>query len=98
MKNHPSGKWETLAAGISLETRPVEESAPFGFATRVVARWREQQREAALNRWSLWSLRAALCSATACIVLVVLSQPEDAQEILFQTPAADFVTPPLSTP
>lgn len=97
MNDHPPSKWETLVASVQVETQPAEAPAPFGFAVKVVARWREHQREAALQRWSLWSLRAALCSAAAC-VLLILSRQENAPEILLQPPAAGFITPPLTTP
>lgn len=98
MKHGRSNKWESIAAGIASETGPVGDGAPFGFATRVVAQWRQTRRDEALRRWSFWSLRAALCSVTICGLVVVLSTRENDSSILVQPPSADFIALPLSNP
>jgi hypothetical protein len=98
MKDNGSKKWESIVAGIVSETAPVEDGAPFGLATRVVARWRQARRDEALRRWSFWSLRAALCSAAICGVVVILTSRENDSSILIQPPSAEFIALPLSSP
>jgi len=46
---------------------PLPEGAPQGFATRVLAHWREaEQRD-----WTLWLLPRAIGLATACIAALL---------------------------
>ena len=61
--------WEAIAARVSVDTSPVAEEPPFGFATRVVTAWRVAQRDEGLRRWTRWSLRAALGSVAICALL-----------------------------
>ncbi len=98
MKHDPSARWEAIAARIVHETPPIEDAAPFGFSTRVVGLWRAAQREEALRRWSLWSLRAAMCSVVVCGLVVVYGSARNDSAILLSPPTAEFVAPPLSTP
>ena len=92
-----SNKWETIAARIVSDTGPIPDGAPFGFATRVVAQWRQARRDETLRRWSFWSLRAALCSAAVCGLVVILTSRENESSILVQPPSADFIALPLSS-
>ena len=92
-----SDKWETIAARIVSNTAPIGDGAPFGFATRVVAQWRQARRDETLRRWSFWSLRAALCSAAVCGLVMVLTSRENESSILVQPPSADFIALPLSS-
>lgn len=98
MKNNGSNKWEAIAARIASERGPVDEGAPYGFATRVVARWRAARRDETLRRWSLWSLRAALCSAAVCGLVVILTANENDSPILVQPPSAEFIALPPTGP
>lgn len=98
MKPSSSGKrWETIAAHVVADTTPVGEGAPYGFATRVVAGWREMRRNEALRRWSFWSLRAALCSVAVCGLVIFLDSRENDSQLLVQPPSADFIALPLSS-
>jgi len=97
MKTSGSDKWERIAAGIASDATPIDESAPYGFSTRVVAAWRDMQRDEALRRWSFWSLRAAFCSVLLCGFVILLNSRENDSSLLVQPPAADFIALPLSS-
>ena len=96
MKTEPA-KWEVIVSRITAETEPAGEGAPYGFSTRVVGQWRAAQRDEKLRRWSLWSLRAALCSVAVCGFVVVFGSREKDSRILLAPPSVEFVAPPLST-
>lgn len=98
MKHRDSKRWESIVAGITSETAPLGDGAPYGFATKVIAQWRQAQRDEALRRWSFWSLRAALCSVAICAVVMVFSSRENDSSILVQPPSADFIALPLTNP
>lgn len=98
MKDHTPKKWESIVAGIVSETTPVGDGAPYGFATRLVAQWRQARRDEALRRWSFWSLRAAMCSVVVCGFVVFLAARENDSSILIQPPSAEFIALPLSSP
>lgn len=91
--------WETISSRVTLETTPIHEPPPFGLASRMVARWREQQREAWMQRWGWWSLRAALTSACACVVVVLMhDQPQPEPKLLLEPPSSDWIHLPLTPP
>jgi hypothetical protein len=46
---------------------PVPEGAPQGFATRVLAQWREREP----RDWTLWLLPRAIGLATACVLALL---------------------------
>lgn len=94
----PPTHWETIAARVTLHTTPAPEPPPLGLATRVVAQWRSNRREAALLRWSRWSLRTALASAALCTVLALLNHRKPEPPVLLPTPSANFVTPSFLAP
>ena len=48
-------------------TLPVPESAPQGFATRVLAQWREREQ----RDWTLWLLPRAIGLATVCVLTLL---------------------------
>lgn len=96
MKNDAPQRWEEIVSRIVTETAPIEGELPFGFSTRVVTLWREAQRNEALRRWSLWSLRAAFCSVVICGLVTVLSSVSNDSSILLSPPSAEFIAPPLS--
>jgi hypothetical protein len=98
MKQKNSMKWETIAEVITSETAPIGDGAPYGFATRVVSQWRAARRDETLRRWSLWSLRAALCSTAVCGLVMMFSSRENDSSILLQPPSAEFIALPLSIP
>ncbi|MCX6874133.1 MAG: hypothetical protein NTW21_10045 [Verrucomicrobia bacterium] len=93
-----SASWEAIAARLGSETGPAGDAVPFGFATRVVSWWRAAQREEKLRRWSLWSLRAAVCSAALCALVMIFSSRDGEPPILLTPPSAEFLAPPLSNP
>lgn len=98
MKDPQSNRWESIVAGITSETTPLGDGAPFGFATRVVAQWRQARRDEVLRRWSFWSLRAALGSVAICGLVVVLFSRDHESPILLPPPSAEFIAVPLTNP
>lgn len=97
MKDDKSLNWETLASRVTVASAPIEGEIPFGFTIKVVAQWRVMQRDAALRRWSFISLRAALGSAALCGLVAVFHFSKEDSPILFEPPASEFLTPPLSS-
>jgi len=67
MSNHEQS-WDRLVkAARQAPPRPRPDSAPPGFATRVVARWHEQAPPSLLSVWKFLSLRVL---AFGCAVMV----------------------------
>jgi hypothetical protein len=101
MKSTPLETWQKLAAAARAageQASPgADETPPLGFATRVVAQWRAQQRERALNLWSRWSLATALGSAAACAVLSLAPPhtPDPAEALILPPPPSDSLLPAL---
>jgi len=60
--------WERTAALRRTRIAGMPQDAPFGFATRVVARWQELRRNELVRAWERLSIRTALVCA-ACAVL-----------------------------
>lgn len=77
MNPSPNDLWSRLAAASqhlrATDARSTE--APFGFATRVVARWQDLQRSERFCFWGKWTLRASLAAAVVCLVSAI-SQPK----------------------
>jgi hypothetical protein len=67
----PPLNWELLVSHLPPASGETPEP-PFGFATRVVTRWRAARRDESLRRWANWSFRTALASVTACALIVFL--------------------------
>lgn len=98
MKTTETPRWEEIVSHVKADTAPLEGEMPYGFSTRVVGLWRAARRDEALRRWSLWSLRAALGSATLCVLLVFLAERRKESALLLAPPSAEFLAPPLSPP
>jgi hypothetical protein len=65
--NRPDQHWERLVSEAHrAPARPMPE-APLGFATRVVARWREHPLPSLVSVWKMLSLRVL---AFGCVVMV----------------------------
>jgi len=86
MKRHPL-TWERIVSRIAPATEEIV-TPPFGFATRVVSRWRDMRRDESLRRWANWSFRTALASVAAC-ALIAFVQTRRAS-ILLPLPEAPF--------
>lgn len=84
--------WNRVVEGLPARDPLPDATPPFGFSTRVIARWREARRDAALQRWARWSLRAALGSVAACTVLAFLSERRDTP-ILIPLPEPALTSP-----
>lgn len=101
MKSTALETWQKLAAAAraaAAQAAPAaDETPPVGFATRVVAHWRAQQRERALNLWSRWSLATALGSAAACAVLALAPHftRDPAECLILPPPPSDSLLPAL---
>ena len=85
----------TSAARAAREAAAVgrDDSAPFGFSTRVVALWRQaREEERRLALWQRLSWRAAAASLTLCAVLAVAQRGTEAagNPPLLEPPAITF--------
>jgi hypothetical protein len=72
-----------------------EDSAPFGFAQRVVAQAMALQRRKRLSWWTRWSLRAALGALMVAAAVVLRSPPLETRTSLLEVP--DVEIPRLSS-
>ncbi len=75
----PGAAWQRLAAGARIVRRERDSvrdsAAPFGFAARVVARWREiREQESRLALWQRISWRAAVASLALTAVVVFMQR------------------------
>ena len=61
--------WTKIAERQREASANRDTAAPFGFATRLSARWREMRAGAIYATWERLSLRAAVGSATVALVL-----------------------------
>lgn len=94
--------WDSILGGAAAarcgDQRDV--GAPLGFSTRVVAKWREMNRDEKFRFWRRWSLASSILTAgAACILTVVPVSPPHAGaglSELRQARAADVrPAPPL---
>jgi hypothetical protein len=92
----PSTDWNSLAktlkvngVGNATSDHSADDTAPYGFATRVVALWTAaRDAEAQLARWQRWSLRAAFGTCVILgLVLVSGAGRGDGGSTLFPLPA-----------
>lgn len=74
--------WNRVVEGLPPRESSSDPAVPFGFTTRVIARWQAARRDAALQRWARWSLRAALGSVAACMVLAFLAERRETPIVL----------------
>ena len=92
--------WQNVSAALrkaGVSERPAEEdlSAPSGFATRVVARYRADQRadNAGLSLWRRWSLAGAACAVLLFGGGFLIKPPAPPAEPIIPVPALDLPTP-----
>lgn len=71
----PNDHWQKLARLARHAPRPAEAAAPFGFATRVAARWGSgvQSAPSAWDVLELVSLRSLVVAAALMIAAVAVS-------------------------
>lgn len=66
--NRLDANWRRLVKAARTAPRPEPTEAPYGFATRVIARWQESPAPSLLGVWEFLSLRVL---AFGCAVMVV---------------------------
>jgi len=89
--------WQRLMAAARearSEAPRRDDSAPYGFSTRVVALWRQaQEEERRLALWQRLSWRGAFASLTLCALVVVAQRGSGAQhgdQLLLEPPTIVF--------
>lgn len=89
--NEFNHRWQEGSAAARQAPPAGMPSAPPGFATRVVARWRTGRETAPplLFWWDLMSRRALACLAVALVITVAVSWPTDGHEGISQPPIED---------
>ena len=99
--SHP--KWDQLSASLrksGLGSRPAGEdlSAPHGFASRVVSRYRADERADAtgLALWRRWSLAGAACALLLFGGAFLVEPAEDPAEPIIPVPALESELPKLA--
>jgi hypothetical protein len=87
MKNFDE-KWRALAAR-ARQAAPLEETAPLGFATRVVAAGLWPGRDSV---WGPWALRAVWGAAAALVICAALDAPYLRSANVFDCGLEDSIT------
>ena len=72
-KDAGTDTWAKIAGTHRGVTAARDVAAPFGFATRVSARWRELRAGEVYAAWERLSLRAALASSVVALVVAGFS-------------------------
>ncbi len=101
MKDQSHPKWNQFSAALreaGVAHRPEGEdlSAPHGFATRVVSRFKADQRADAtgLNLWRRWSLAGAACALLIVGGAFLVKSPEVPTKPIIPVPALDDMSLP----
>jgi anti-sigma-K factor RskA len=94
--NAPDLIWNRLTAARKARPAQAEagnETAPFGFATRVVALWREtREADRQLALWQRVSWRAAIASLALCGLVALAQRAGTSSDTLLEPPALDLPT------
>ncbi len=69
--------WDRLAGWHRIAAAGRDETAPLGFATRVVARWADARRVEIQASWERLSVRTALGCAALALVVTGIATPWD---------------------
>ncbi len=80
-------------AADPADAQTTNDDAPFGFATRVVAQWRDRRRNEQLAVWQRWSLRAAACSVALLVIAVasgIREQSTETASLLLPIPSLEL--------
>jgi hypothetical protein len=98
MNSSPEQTWSKIAASHGAMRKNVAggDSAPFGFATRVVARWQELNRSEKFRFWRRWSLRAALAALAFFLASALLNPNPSAlanEPAILEIPTVTLPTP-----
>ena len=90
--NSPDVIWNRLtAARKARRSQAGNESAPFGFATRVVALWREtREADRRLALWQRVSWRAAIASLALCGLVALAQRTGTSHSLLLEPPSLDL--------
>lgn len=72
--------WARLTARFR-RSQPTDDSAPLGFATRVVARYQELRRNELFAAWERLSIRAAIGAVCVAALFVGYAQFNEASEL-----------------
>lgn len=98
MNSTPEQTWSKMAAthGAAKRDAAGSETAPFGFATRVVARWHDLNRSEKFRFLRRWSLRAALFAVAIFLASMLLNPSPHA--MAQQPPILEIPSVPLPTP
>ncbi len=94
MKQEPADLWKKLSSAARAGTPAADEAAPFGFSTRVVARWQELRREeASMKLWQrlAWRTFAGAFLLTGMVLVQDMVRPPDGP--LLNAPSVDLPSP-----
>ncbi len=72
-REETQGTWAKLAERHRVDQAVRPEEAPFGFALRVAARWREDRSREIAAAWERMSFRAAFASSFIALVVAGLA-------------------------
>ncbi len=63
----PDEAWPRVAGHWRRQMEGLETAAPYGFATRTMARWREWRAQEWVRRWERYSLCGAAAACTVAL-------------------------------
>ena len=88
MKTDPE-LFDHLAEAHRTDAQAQPSDAPFGFATRGVAKWQELRRNEIFRAWERLSIRTAIGASACAVVFGLFTVIEDANDS-----ADELVVPP----
>jgi hypothetical protein len=83
--------WQKLARAARLAPQPPATGAPYGFATRVVARWQADEAPATPSPWEWLSIRALAVAALLMVAALGTSFDLLGQDWTPEAPADDVL-------
>lgn len=84
--NKLDSTWRRLVKAARTAPRPASMEAPYGFATRVVARWQAAPAPSLLGVWEVLSLRVLAFGCAATVISLVTGYGVIREELV-ETPS-----------
>ncbi len=87
--------WERLADLAKAGRPALPESAPFGFATRIIARWKDGYQPSSVPLWEWFSIRTVAVATAIMLATLFVNYDLLTQGWNLNVTIADGITGPL---